>query len=91
LNTFLPLAAEKKYSKNGAAGKFFGPSYFDPTLEIQNKAVRLCYHLFTIFLIFPFKASITHQTDWHKHIPFSYSCQRACFSLFHSFSFMSLY
>ena len=24
------LAAEKKYSKNGAAGKYFGPSYFDP-------------------------------------------------------------
>ena len=29
LNTFLQLAAEKKYSKkNGAAGKSFGPSYF---------------------------------------------------------------
>ena len=28
LNTFLQLAAEKNYSKNGAAGKFFGPSYF---------------------------------------------------------------
>ena len=28
LNTFLQLAAEKKYSKNGAAGNFFGPSYF---------------------------------------------------------------
>jgi hypothetical protein len=28
LNTFLQQAAEKKYSKNGAAGKFFGPSYF---------------------------------------------------------------
>ena len=27
-NTFLQLAAEKKYSKNGATGKFFGPSYF---------------------------------------------------------------
>ena len=27
LNTFLQLAAEKKYSKNGAAGIFFGPSY----------------------------------------------------------------
>ena len=24
---FLQLAAEKKYSKNGAAGIFFGPSY----------------------------------------------------------------
>ena len=32
LNTFLQLAAEKKYSKNGAAGKFFGPSYFDLAL-----------------------------------------------------------
>ena len=28
LTTFLQLAAEKKYSKNGAAGNFFGPSYF---------------------------------------------------------------
>ena len=28
LNTFLQLAAEKKYSKNSAAGNFFGPSYF---------------------------------------------------------------
>ena len=28
LNTFLQLAAEKKYSKNSAAGKLFGPSYF---------------------------------------------------------------
>jgi len=25
-------AAVKKYSKNGAAGKFFGPSYFDQAL-----------------------------------------------------------
>jgi hypothetical protein len=28
LNTFLQLAAEKKYQKNGAAGNFFCPSYF---------------------------------------------------------------
>ena len=28
LNTFLQLAAGKKYLKNGAAGNFFGPSYF---------------------------------------------------------------
>ena len=28
LNTILQLAAEKKYSKNGAAGDIFGPSYF---------------------------------------------------------------
>jgi hypothetical protein len=33
LNTFLQLAAEKKYSKNGAAGKFFGPSYIVTALE----------------------------------------------------------
>ena len=32
LNPFLQLAAEKKDSKNGAARKFCGPSYFDPTL-----------------------------------------------------------
>ena len=30
LNTQLP--AVKKYSKNDAAGKFFGPSYFDSAL-----------------------------------------------------------
>ena len=28
LNTFVQQAAEKKYSKNSAAGNFFGPSYF---------------------------------------------------------------
>ena len=28
LNTFLQLTAEKKYSKDGAARNFFGPSYF---------------------------------------------------------------
>jgi hypothetical protein len=32
LNTFSQLPAVKKYSKNGAAGKCFGPSYFDPAL-----------------------------------------------------------
>ena len=32
LNTFSQLPAVKKYSKNGAAGKFLGPSYFDPAL-----------------------------------------------------------
>jgi len=36
LNTFSQLPAVKKYSKNGAAGKFFGPSYFDPALVIQK-------------------------------------------------------
>ena len=34
LNTFLQLAAEKKYSKNGAAGNYFGPSYFVTALVI---------------------------------------------------------
>ena len=32
-NTFLQQAAEKKYSKNGAAGNFFGPFYFVTALE----------------------------------------------------------
>ena len=36
LNTFSQLPAVKKYSKNGAAGKFFGPSYFDPALPIKT-------------------------------------------------------
>ena len=27
---FFSVASCKKYSKNGAAGKFFAPSYFDP-------------------------------------------------------------
>ena len=31
--SFLQLAAEKKDSKNGAARKFFGPSYFVTALE----------------------------------------------------------
>ena len=34
LNTLLQLAAEKKYSKNGAAGYFFGPSYFVTALVL---------------------------------------------------------
>ena len=36
MNTFLQLAAEKKYSKNGAAGNFFGPSYFVTALGNTN-------------------------------------------------------
>ena len=32
LNTFSQLPAVKKYSKKGAAGIFFGHSYFDPAL-----------------------------------------------------------
>ena len=36
LNTFSQLPAAKKYSKNGAAGKDFGPSYFDPALGTQT-------------------------------------------------------
>ena len=35
LNTFSLLPAVKKYSKNGAAGIFFGPSYFDPALDCE--------------------------------------------------------
>ena len=32
LNNFSQLPAVKKYSKKGAAGKNFGPSYFDQAL-----------------------------------------------------------
>ena len=32
LNTFSQLPAVKKYLKNGTAGNFFVPSYFDPAL-----------------------------------------------------------
>ena len=43
---FLQLGAEKKYSKNGAAGKFFGPSYFDPALiELQNAPLTYIFSL----------------------------------------------
>ena len=38
LNTFSQLPAVKKYSKNGAARKFLGPSYFDLALT-QIKAI----------------------------------------------------
>ena len=37
---FLQLAAEKKDSKNGAARKVFGQSYFDPTIDILCKATK---------------------------------------------------
>ena len=36
LNAFSQLPAVKKDSKNGAAGKIFCPSYFDPALDIQS-------------------------------------------------------
>ena len=41
LNTFLQLAAEKKYSKHGAAGKFLGPSHFVTALAMGGKAKYL--------------------------------------------------
>jgi len=37
LNTFLQQAAEKKYSKSGAAGNFFGPSYFVTALHTLKR------------------------------------------------------
>jgi hypothetical protein len=40
LNTFSQLPAVKKYSKNGAAGKFFGPSYFDPALILRINSLK---------------------------------------------------
>ena len=40
LNTFLQQAAEKKYSKNGAAGNFFGPSSFVTDLVKEKKKER---------------------------------------------------
>ena len=52
LNTFLQLAAEKKYSKNGAARIFFGPSYFMTALVAtkSNGTKYECFkrrHIFT--------------------------------------------
>ena len=38
LNTFSQMPAAKKYSKNGADGKFLDPSYFDPALGIAVSA-----------------------------------------------------
>ena len=38
------LPAVKKYSKNGAAGKFFGPSYFDPALVLISFSAKLKLH-----------------------------------------------
>ena len=32
----LKLAAEKKYSKNGAVGKYFGPSYSETALVLKD-------------------------------------------------------
>ena len=37
---FLQLAAEKKCSKNGAAGNFFGPSYFVTALVLLSRFVH---------------------------------------------------
>jgi hypothetical protein len=46
LNPFLQLADEKKDSKNSAARKYFGPSYFVTSLEytkIQNLCSKFPY------------------------------------------------
>ena len=42
LNTFLQLAAEKKYSKNGSAGNFFGPPYFVTALRSRTCLCMKC-------------------------------------------------
>ena len=34
------MPAVKWYSKTGAAGTFFGPSYFDPALKNSREPVR---------------------------------------------------
>ena len=41
LNTFSQLLAVKMYSKNGAAVKYFGPSYFDPALVITRLSISI--------------------------------------------------
>ena len=49
LNTFSQLPAVKKYQKNGAVGKFLGPSYFEPALVCnsffgENRTSPAFYH-----------------------------------------------
>ena len=55
LNIFLQLAAEKKYSKNGAAGNFLGPSYFVKALEnAKERIMAKSAIVLTVFLICPY-------------------------------------
>ena len=42
MNPFLQLAAEIKDSKNGAARKYFGPSYFVTAIVGGSKEVPKC-------------------------------------------------
>ena len=64
LNTFLLLAAEKKYSKNNAARKCFGPSYFDSTLGhvlwlyLTYKTPHHCPNVYTVL------AALHHDLIW---------------------------
>ena len=52
MNTFLQLAAEKKYSKNGAVGNFFGTSYFVTALvKRQIKVQKLESHVLHQILV----------------------------------------
>jgi hypothetical protein len=47
LNTFSQLPAVKKYPKNRAARKIFGPSYFDLALDIlteKEQAISSFHH-----------------------------------------------
>ena len=49
-NPFFQLPAVRKDSKNDAARKIFGPSYFDPALNISN--VKKKWKMEQIFVAF---------------------------------------
>ena len=53
LNSFLQQAAEKKYSKNGAAEIFFGPSYFVTALPFIS-----------LIVVCTFRAKMTFANKW---------------------------
>ena len=66
MNNFLHLAAENKYSKNGAARKLFGPSYFDPALsEIPSAYIKNKIHLVTFSVGFWITINCF---NWHSNV-----------------------
>ena len=66
LNPFLQLAAEKKGSKNGAARKFFGPSYFVTALENVKSKWRIKLNFLASLEHLNFKKVVARRKEGSK-------------------------
>jgi hypothetical protein len=71
LNPFLQLAAEKKDSKNGAARKSFGPSYFVTALILLwfLKIIMMEYPIFIIIFMSKLVSNLCKIFLWYYLAP----------------------